>query len=73
MNDDSPTVTKPEGAYKYYMGAWYSEDGHSFAAMAPSECWHCHKPTVWVEVNFGIHLCLGTCTDAKWKEYQEAQ
>ena len=73
-NDNSSAMqVKPEGAVKYYAGAWYSEDGHSVAAQAPENCWHCGKPTVWVEINFEAHLCLGACTDAKWREYREEQ
>lgn len=71
MSNNSPTATKPEGAFKYYAGAWYSEDGHSIANKVPGKCWHCGKPTVWIEINFEAPLCLGACTDAKWKEYQE--
>jgi hypothetical protein len=32
-------------------------------------CWHCSRPTRWVELNFESHLCSEECTDAKWKEY----
>lgn len=39
---------------------------------AKNPCWHCGRPTQWVELNFEAHLCSEECVDAKWKEYFEA-
>lgn len=35
-------------------------------------CWHCGKPTPWIEINFETNLCPGACNDAKTAEWWEA-
>ena len=38
----------------------------------PQPCWHCGEPTQWLELSFETPLHPGGCTDAKWREYDEA-
>lgn len=35
-------------------------------------CWHCSRPTHWVELAFEAPLCPGPCTAFKWREYTDA-
>lgn len=39
------------------------------SVVEPGKCWHCEKPTRYVEVNFETYLCPGECTNSKLVEY----
>lgn len=38
----------------------------------PAPCWHCGEPTQWVELSFETPLHPGSCSDAKWREFEQA-
>ena len=50
-----------------------AEPQHMVMKVETAEpCWHCQKPTTWIEINFEAFLCSPECDDAKWNEYWEA-
>jgi endogenous inhibitor of DNA gyrase (YacG/DUF329 family) len=50
-------------------------ENHLYCAYphGPRPCWHCGRPTCWVELSFEAPLCPGPCTDVKWTEYWLAE
>lgn len=46
----------------------------SFLIRGGSEraCWNCHSITLWIDYNFGTHLCSPECERQMWMEYFEA-
>ena len=46
--------------------------GENSFCLTPGYCWHCGKPTNWIDINFIAFLCSTECSDAKWHEYSEA-
>jgi hypothetical protein len=41
-------------------------------AWRPASCWHCGRPTHWVEINYEARLHRGRCTREKDAEFHAA-
>jgi hypothetical protein len=56
------------------MEGWQHLDviGDKLYIEQEEPCWHCGKPTHWVDLDFEAPLCFGECSRAKWREYLEA-
>lgn len=58
-------------AWLTHLGRATPDTTDHIEGMTERPCWHCGRPTHWLELNFGTSLCPGDCTDAKWAEFDE--